>query len=115
MAGRVDTERMIFEQEKVRETLATEGARIIAAKLHIVAEATRSKEQQADPFKYPGEIAKARQLRYVIETLLPQILEGVVNYDPDAPDKQVAPKDKWTVASWLKKVFGKSQVQSSNP
>lgn len=101
----VDTEiqQAIFENSKVKETMSTEGARIIAAKLRLVARATLRTELKADPFKEPGEIIKARQLRYVIKTLIPQIIEGIVNYDPDAPDKQVIPEDKFSVIQWLRK------------
>lgn len=108
MADNEATRLVIFEQEKIKETLSTEGSRILAARLRIVAKATFRKELKADPFTSPGEIIKARQLRYVIKTLLPQIIEGLVNYDPDAPDEQVVPKDRFKVDDWQKKIADKS-------
>ena len=96
-----EKEKNLYEQTKIKETLATEGSKIIFNKLLIVAEATLAKEQQYDPFTMPGEINKARQLRYVIKTLIPNIVEGLVNYDPEAIDLQVAPKDKWKIMEWI--------------
>jgi hypothetical protein len=95
----------LYEQEKIKETLATAGAQILLQKLRVVARETYHKEAKADPFTQPGEIIKARQLRYVINRLIPQLLEGMVNYDPEAKDKQVAPKDRWTVFGWIKQLF----------
>lgn len=92
----------IREQEKIKEALASEGMQIILQKLQIVAEKTVETEAKSDPFTAPGEIVKARQLRYVIGTLIPQILEGLVNFDPDAIDGQVAPNERWTFAQWSK-------------
>ena len=106
----MDTEQIqaLWEQEKVKETLSTEGAKVIVAKMQQVAKATYQKEQKADPFKEPGEIVKPSHLRNVIETLLPQILEGVVNYDPEAIDKKIAPKERWTFKGWVNKILGRS-------
>lgn len=101
----MDTDQRI--QEKIKETLATEGAKIIAERLRLVAKETLRKELKADPFTAPGEIIKARQLRHVIKTLIPQIIEGYVNYDPDAPDKRVAPDDTFTVVQWLDNTVNK--------
>lgn len=91
----------LMEQEKIKETMATEGAKILFSKLAIVAEQTKIKEQQADPFKNPEAILKARQLRYLINILIPSIINGYINYDPEAIDEQLAPEDKWDFQSWL--------------
>ena len=98
----MDIERCIYERDKVRETLATPGARIIAQKLQIIAKESLKKEMKADPFTEPGEIIKARQLRYVIKSLLPRIVEGMMNYDPEAIDRQAAGKERITILEWLK-------------
>lgn len=97
----------LHEQSKLKEALTSEGMQIILQKLQAVAEKTIEEEAKADPFKQPGEIVKARQLRYVIKTLIPQILEGLVNFDPDAPDYRVAPNEEWTFIGWLKALAGK--------
>lgn len=95
----------LYEQEKIKETLATPGARIIALKLRQVARGTYKTEAKADPFLSPGEIMKARQLRYVLTTLLPQTLEGMVNYDPESLTRTTPNRNRWTVFSWLKDFF----------
>ena len=105
MTPEQEIQQTLSEQNKVKETLATEGAKIIYAKLLKVADEYVAKEQTFDPFTAPGEIIKARQLRHVIKVLLPQIVEGLVNYDPDAPDQQAAPADKWSIMQWIKKVL----------
>ena len=97
-----ETRQLLWEQEKIKEMLATEGARILSVRLRSVARGTLRKEMKADPFTQPEEILKARQLRYVLKTLLPHIIDGLVNYDPDAPDKQVAPEDKFSLVEWIK-------------
>lgn len=103
----MDKERQqtLYEQEKLKDWIALPATRIVAEKLRKVAREAALKQMRTDPFKEPEKIVQAQQLRYVINILIPQIVEGIVNYDPDAPDKQVAPKDKWSMWSWLVKKF----------
>lgn len=105
MATGKDVQRLLWEQSKIKETLATDGAKIIAAKLHSVARETLKKEMKADPFTHPEEIVKARQLRLIINKVLPGIIDGLVNYDPDAPDEQVLPDEKFSLIAWVKNIF----------
>jgi len=105
MATDKDVQRLLWEQSKIKETLSTDGAKIIAAKLHSVARGTLKKEMKADPFKQPEEIIKARQLRIIINKILPGIIDGLVNYDPDAPDEQVAPEEKFSLIAWVKNII----------
>lgn len=107
MAMDKDVQRLLWEQSKVKEMLATDGAKIISVKLHSVARGTLKKEMKADPFTQPEEIIKARQLRAIINKVLPGIIDGLVNYDPDAPDEQVAPDEKFSLIAWVKKLVGK--------
>lgn len=96
-----DIKQTLHEREKIKETLATPGAKILYSKLVAVADATIAKEQTYDPFTNAGDIVKARQTRYIIKTLLPEIIEGFVNYDPEAINKQVADKERWSLWKWL--------------
>lgn len=97
-----EVKQALYEQDKIKETLATDGAKILYQKLLNVADGYIAKEQTYDPFTAPGDIVKARQIRFIIKTLLPEIIEGFVNYDPEAIDKQVASKEAWGFWAWVK-------------
>lgn len=103
----IDTKQALYEQEKVSELIGMPGARIIAEKLKRLADETERKQLDYDPYTEPEKIMRAKQFRYVVNTLLPEIIEGIVNYDPDAPDMQAAPANKWRLWEWLKALIGR--------
>jgi hypothetical protein len=96
--------RILYEQEKIKETLATDGAKVLFAKLQTIANEAKVRQLLYDPYLDPHKIMKAKLTAYVIESLIEQILEGLVNYDPEAIDKQVAPKERWSFVEWLKSI-----------
>ena len=96
-----EIQQALYEQAKLSEWIGLPATRIVAAKLREVSRQAALRQMRTDPFKEPEKIVQAQQLRYVINVLLPQIIEGIVNYDPDAPDKQAAPKDRWSVKDWF--------------
>lgn len=96
------TKQILYEQEKIKETLATDGAKILFAKLQAVANRAKTRQLLYDPYLDPHKIMKAKLTAYVIESLIEQILEGLVNYDPETIDNQVAPKERWSFVEWLK-------------
>lgn len=102
-----EKQQALFEQEKLQEWLGHPGTRIVAKKLKAVARAALKRQIALDPYKDPDRIMQAKQLRFVLNRLLPEIIEGIVNYDPDTIDKQVAPKKKFRLFEWLKKLCGK--------
>ena len=89
------------EQEIIREFVQHPGARLLAGKLREVSRKSLKKQLDADPYTEPDEIKRQQQLRYVINILIPQIITGIVNHDPDAIDKQVIPKKRWSILEWF--------------
>ncbi len=90
------------EQDKIKELMASDGAKILFNKLQTVANKARESERRYDPYLFPHKIMKARLTDYIINELIVQLIEGIVNYDPDAIDNQVTPKEKWSFWKWLK-------------
>jgi hypothetical protein len=88
----------LYEKEKIKALLATEGAQIIAQKLNkLVAESTRE-QLTANPFKNPERIVRAQQLRYLVESEFPLLLQEIVNFGEE---------EKWSIFSWIKQVLGR--------
>ena len=109
MVVKVDTEiqRAIYEREKLQEWIDHPGTRIVALKLKCVARAALKRQIALNPYTDPDKIMQSKQLRHVLNRLLPEIIEGIVNYDPDTIDKKVAPKKRFRLFDWLKKFCGK--------
>ncbi len=97
----IDIKQALFEQDKIKEMMATEGARILFSKLQIVADEARKRGETHDPYTEPHKIMKGRITAYVIEDLMVQILEGVINYNPDTIDNQESPQEKWSFKQWF--------------
>ena len=109
MVVKVDTEiqRAIYEREKLQEWIDHPGTRIVAQKLKCVARAALKRQIALNPYTDPDKIMQSKQLRHVLNRLLPEIIEGIVNYDPDTIDRQIAPKKRFRLFDWLKKFCGK--------
>ena len=103
----IDIEQALFRREKLREWIDHPGTKIIANELRLVARNAMMKQCRYNPFTQPEKIVQERLLVHVLNTVLPEIIEGIVNYDTDTIDKQVAPKKRWKLLEWLKKFCGK--------
>ena len=89
------------EQNTMRDFVQHPGAKILSDKLREVSRKSLKKQLDADPYTEPDEIKRQQQLRYVLNIMLPQIITGIVNYDPEAIDKQVPPKKRWSILEWF--------------
>lgn len=98
----LERDRLLAEQVILREFVQHPGARLLAAKLRTVSRQGLKKQLDCDPYKEPDEIKRQQQLRYVLNILLPQLIEGIVNYAPEMPDKQVPVKRRWKILEWFK-------------
>lgn len=102
-----DIEKILWEQEKIKEWINHEGTKIIANKLNKLARKSLIRQLKTDPYKEPEMIIRAQQLRYVINELIPATIEGIVNFEPGTPDLQVAPNKKWHFIDWFKGLFAR--------
>lgn len=87
----------------MRDFVQHPGARLVAAKLRALSRQALKKQLDADPYTEADEIKRNQQLRYVLNVLIPKILQDIVNFDPAAIDKQVAPKRRWSVMEWFRR------------
>lgn len=102
MATRDEIEKLLQEQEILRDAVSHPGYRILAQRLKIVARQSLKKQLDCDPYTEADEIQRNKQLRYVLNIMLPKIIEDLVNYDPTAPDKKVSPKKRWSIFEWFR-------------
>lgn len=102
-----EIDQLLWEQEKLKEWVGHEGTKIVAKKLNDLARKSILRQLKTDPYKEPEMIVRAQQLRYVITELIPATLEGIINFQPDAPDLQVAPSKKWSLVNWFKGIFAR--------
>lgn len=96
---------LLNRQEKLQEWIGHPGTRIVARELKIVARNSMMKQYKFNPFTEPEKIVQERLLVHVLNVVLPEIIERIVNYDPDAPDKQLPPKRRWYLFDWLRKLW----------
>lgn len=79
------------EKEILREWVKHPGTKIMAEKLRQIAKATIREQLDYDPYSEPERIMKAKQLRYVIKVVIPEILEKIINY------QEPITKPKWSI------------------
>lgn len=103
----IETQKAISEREILREWVSHPGTKIIANKLNRVARGAILKQTRLSPFTHADEIVKCQQLRYVLNILIPQIIEDIANYDESAYTKQIEGVKRWNVLTWLKGILCK--------
>lgn len=104
MASKAEqTERLLAEQVILREFVQHPGAKLLSAKLRDYSRKSLKKQLDCDPYLQADEIKRQQQLRFVLNILLPQIVEGIVNYSPEMPDRQVPVKRRWSIMEWFRK------------
>lgn len=103
MRRQEDRERRLAEQAVMRDFVQHPGARVLADRLRQVSRKGLKRQLDCDPYTEADEIKRQQQLRYVINILLPETIAGIVNYDPEAPDQQVAPKRRWSILEWFRR------------
>lgn len=98
-----DREIIEHEQQLIKEALEHPGVRLLFQKLNALVEVQKTKQLECDPYTETGAAAikRAQEFRFVVTELFPQIMESLVNYDAEAPDKQVQPKRRWSIFNWL--------------
>lgn len=90
----------------MRDAINHPGVKMLFQKLNELSETMTEKQINLDPYTQQGEIKRAQEFRFIVKKFFPQIIEGLVNYDPEAPDKQVAPKRRWSICAWFTTAFG---------
>lgn len=97
-----EIERLLKERELMRDFVQHPGAKLIAQKVTDLVEESKRKQLDADPYTEADEIKRNQQLRYVLMVMLPQLIEGICNFDPLAVDKKVPPKKRFSILEWFK-------------
>ena len=108
-----DIEKFTREAEIMRDAIEHPGVKLLMQKLH--EESARMTDAQTilDPYKEPDKIIRAQMFRFIVNTVLPEKIESLVDFDPSAVDYQVAPKWRWSVADFLKRCFKPVQSPDS--
>jgi hypothetical protein len=101
----IETKIALREQEQLQEWMSHPGTKIVADRLRRVARSTLLKQTRLSPYTNADDIVKCQQLRYVINNLIPQIVEDIVNFEEQSPTKQLEGNKRWSFMSWLKGVF----------
>lgn len=91
----------LIEQELIRSAIEHEGVKLLFQKLQLVADSMAKKQLALDPLKQAPEIMRSQEFRFVVNEFFPQIIEGLVNYEEAAPDKQLPQKKQWKFLSWF--------------
>ena len=100
---------LLSRQEKLRDWLGHPGTGIVVNELRLVARNSMMKQYKYNPFTEPEKIVQERLLVHVLNVVLPEIIERIVNYDPDAPDRQLSPKKRWNLLEWLRNLWRSKQ------
>jgi hypothetical protein len=94
---KVKTECTPEEQEAVRLVLGMPGMKVIARELKKFGRDAFTRKQFTDPFEHPGKYYEYDAVHRCITVILPLLVEGLANYQADAPDKQVIPQKKFKI------------------
>lgn len=99
-------DKALNEQQIMREAINTDGVQLLFQKLQAVSDSMERKQLALDPFTQAAEIKRSQEFRYVVNEFFPHIIEGLINYDAEAPDKQVPPRKRWKFITWLHALTG---------
>jgi hypothetical protein len=105
----MDSEIIQAEQQILKDAINNPGVKLLFQKLTAVSESMAAKQLNLDPYSQQAEIKRAQEFRYVVTVLFPQIMEGLVNYQADAPDKQIPKKQRWSFIQWIHALTGQKE------
>jgi hypothetical protein len=97
------TERTLYEQQLIRDAIDHPGVKLLFNKLDALVEIQKTNQLECDPYTSEGisAIKRAQEFRYIVKVFFPKIIEGLINFDADAPDKQAPPQKRWSLFQWL--------------
>ena len=97
-------ERTLEEQALMRDAIQHPGMKLLFQKLHTYCDTMRAKQLNLDPYSQAAEIKRCQEFHHVVKEFLPQVIEGLVNYDLDSPDRQLPAKSRWSlIKEWFTK------------
>ena len=95
-------EQLLKERELMRDFVQHPGAKLLAARLRKTSREALKRQLDSDPYTDPDKIKQNQQLRYVLNIMLPGIIEGICNFDPSTPDKKIHPKKRFSILEWFR-------------
>ena len=75
----------------------------MARKLRKEVKRATKRQLEFDPYTQPDEIMKCKHFIFILTVYLPQMIEGIVNYENNPYDKLVRPNDRWSIIRWFQR------------
>ena len=95
---------LIAKQQAFKRLIANPDFQILVHEMNMVAKKALREQLDCDPFTEPGKIAERKILRTVLTVIIPARIQAVINYQPEAPDRQVEPQRQWKFATYYDQI-----------
>lgn len=103
-------ERNLEEQQLLREAIEHPGVKLLFEKLHQVRDKQAGQQLLLDPYSQQSEIRRIQDFRWVVDEFFPQVMETLINYEPEAPDRMVAPRRRWKIIDFISTAVNRQKV-----
>ena len=104
---------ILDKQEAFKRLVLNSDFQYLVHEMNAMAENAKQKQLDCHPLKQSEEAMSYKLLRTVLEETIPLRIQSFINYQEDAPDKQVEPKKQWKFSDFLDQI--KQMFQNSPP
>jgi len=99
-----DDSRIIAKREAFKRLQSSPDFHLLVHEMNAIAKRALRAQLDTNPLKEPEKAMEYKLLRTVLTQTIPERMAAIINYEPTAPDKQVAPQHRWSFTEFFKRV-----------